>query len=184
MLIKDFQMLTQAELKRQLHYDHETGVFTWLVTNSRRAITGSIAGKTPSNGYISIQVNKVRYMAHRLAWLYVYGYMPKDFIDHINNVRHDNRISNLREASKSQNGMNRPHDRDNQCRAKGVSLHKKTGKFVARIKYAGKQISLGYYFTKDAAGEAYELAEKMYFKEFSYSNSQSEAYRKANVNCK
>ena len=81
-------MITQAELKEQLDYNPETGVFTWKVANSNRNKVGGVAGCLHKfTGYNVIRINKKGCKSHRLAWLYVYGEFPKGFIDHINSKR-------------------------------------------------------------------------------------------------
>lgn len=93
------------ELKELLQYDEETGRFTYLVSTSARAQQGKEAG-SDNHGYIMITIRGKRYMAHRLAWLYVNGDMPNGEIDHINGIRGDNRICNLRVVSKIENQRN------------------------------------------------------------------------------
>ena len=75
-------MLTQERLKELLHYDPETGVFTWLESAGKK-MNGRIAGTHASKNYISIGVSHKRYLAHRLAWLYVYGKFPDGILDHL-----------------------------------------------------------------------------------------------------
>jgi len=93
-------MITQDELKDNLKYNSETGVFTW---NKRKsggaAVKGRIAG-SKHEGEIRLTVNRKPYLAHRLAWLYVYGYWP-NIILHLNSDRSDNRIINLKETDKT-----------------------------------------------------------------------------------
>ena len=98
-------MLTQSQLKDELDYDHETGIFKYKVTR-RKSIAGKIAGSY-SNKYIQISTTKGTFFAHRLAWLYVYGEWPKYQIDHINGICDDNRICNLRDVTASINQKNR-----------------------------------------------------------------------------
>jgi hypothetical protein len=98
--------LTQELLKEHLHYDTISGVFTWKLATSGRNLPGSIAGVVSSDtGYRLIGLFNKRYRAHHLAYLYVYGYLPKT-IDHINGIRSDNRLINLRECTTSQNMQN------------------------------------------------------------------------------
>lgn len=90
-------MITQEELKEYLHYDPLTGDFNWTI-GKRGLKVNSKAGSMNDQGYVIIRINNIRYRAHRLAWLYVYGHFPINEIDHINGVRSDNRIENLRDA--------------------------------------------------------------------------------------
>jgi len=98
-------MLTQSQLKEILTYNPDTGIFTWLVASNGRIRVGDIAGTT-DNGYVRIMIERTKYRAHRLAWLYVHGESPKEQIDHINHIRDDNRINNLRCVSCHENFKN------------------------------------------------------------------------------
>ena len=95
--MKGHTMITQSKLKELVNYDQDTGIFTWKKRTSNRIKIGDIIGNLHNCGYIEMGVNGKRYLAHRLAWLYVYGYMPK-LIDHINTNKQDNRICNLYEG--------------------------------------------------------------------------------------
>jgi hypothetical protein len=99
--------ISKEEVQKFLHYDPETGYFTWLA--SKRGVKkGSRAGCLNVHGYTFIGLNYTDYLAHRLAWVYVNGEIPDGlFIDHINGKRNDNRIENLRLATPMQNGNNR-----------------------------------------------------------------------------
>ena len=130
-------MLTQAELKSQLHYDQETGVFTWIKNNKK-------AGYSPSNNYCQIYVNNISHYAHRLVWLYVYGYFPK-YIDHINRDKSDNRLCNLREVTNQQNSFNSKIPSTNTTKIKNVMWNKYAKKWHVQITLNGKKIHLGYY---------------------------------------
>lgn len=124
---------TQALLKEFFSYDKETGLFTRLKTTSKVAKRGSIAGGITKAGYIIIAVGKNRHYAHRLAWLYETGNFPIVQIDHINCNPADNRLSNLREATASQNMCN-TKGRKGNAGIKGVTLNA-YGKFHAQIKF-------------------------------------------------
>jgi hypothetical protein len=151
-------MLTQAELKELLHYDEETGIFTWKVSTGRSKV-GQIAG-SPSQKYIHISIKGKKYKAHRLAWLYVYGVWPIGILDHEDQVRHHNWIKNLRQVTHSENGQNRWKNRNNTSGHKGVTFHKRWKKWVARIKVQGKQIFLGNFDTPELAAQAYKQAQE------------------------
>ena len=99
--------ISKDEVQKLLHYDPETGFFTWR-TSRRGAKKGSRAGCLNVRGYTFIGLNYTNYLAHRLAWVYVNGEIPEGiFIDHIYGKRNDNRIENLRLATPLQNGNNR-----------------------------------------------------------------------------
>ena len=104
-------MLTQKQLKKILYYNQDTGFFVYKkdIYNLNKyliAKQGDIAGGINNRGYIQISVKNKLYSAHRLAWLYVYGNFPKQEIDHINHIRNDNRIKNLRDVSHKVNMNN------------------------------------------------------------------------------
>ena len=134
--------LTAEYLRSVLHYSPETGIFTWKVSTAHRVKVGDVAGSQNGLGYLSIQLQSRPQLAHRLAWLYVYGSWPKDQLDHINRNRSDNRISNLREVSNKQNMQNASKPSNNTSGHPGVYWHKQRSKWVAQIKHNYKQINL------------------------------------------
>lgn len=159
-IFKGAKMITQAELKEQLHYDEETGIFTRKVSNSRRVKVGQVAGSLTYNGYIEICVNGKRFLAHRLAWFYMYGVWPVNQIDHEDRIRHHNWKSNLRDLTQSQNNQNTGIPRSNTSGFKGVHFSKTYSKWVAQIKLHGKHTFLGHYDTPELASEAYKQAQE------------------------
>lgn len=151
-------MITYDRLKELLCYSPKTGEFTWKVAASRRVKPGTVAGRE-SNGYIQIQLDGIRYYAHRLAWLHQYGKMPEQDIDHVNQKRADNRISNLREVNKSENMQNQSvKGRNTKSGLLGVSPHQ--GKFLARIVSKGIKHHIGCYDTAEEAHKAYLSAKQ------------------------
>lgn len=160
--------LTQKQLRQLVDYDPNTGVFTWRVTLCGRAVAGSKAGGHGGQGYVMLQVCKRRYGAHRLAWLYVYGELPTQQVDHINGNRSDNRINNLRLATNSQNQGNRSINCNSQSGHKGVQWSKQKRKWKAVIQISGERKFLGLFDTVEDAGHAYRRAAKSYFGEYSY----------------
>ncbi|ADJ55368.1 HNH endonuclease [Escherichia phage RB16] len=145
-------MITQSRLKELLTYDKETGIFHWKVKlNNNHDITKP-AGVV-YDGYVRIQVDGKKYRAHRLAWLYVYGYMP-ELIDHKNGITTDNWIDNLRIASCTQNQYNSKIRKDNTSGIKGVSFHKRTGKWQAKCRVDGIVHYLGLFHTTTEAESA------------------------------
>lgn len=169
--------LTAAYVRSILHYDPETGVFTWRrrplehfetkrscgTWNGRYA--GNVAGRI-NIGYVDIHISNTMYLAHRLAWLYMTGSWPKECIDHINMNRSDNRFCNLREATHSENKFNRPKQSKNTSGHKGVTLHKPNSKWVAKICANGKHRNLGYFDTREDAAAAYAKAARELHGEF------------------
>lgn len=143
-------VITVDRLKELLHYDPETGVFTWVGKSSKMShnvIVGGLAGSINGDGYLSIGIDGKRYQTHRLAFLYMEGYIPENFVDHINRDRSDNRWCNLREVSNTCNVQNSNNRKDNTSGVKGVSWFSPRNTWVARITYKGKRKPVKY--TKD-----------------------------------
>ena len=157
-------MITAEELREQLDYDPETGVFTRRVTMSNRIKIGDVAGSLSDEGYLRFRVGNKIYSAHRLAWLYVYGVWPMKDIDHVNGARNDNRIANLREATRAENVQNAKKRSGARCRLKGVHMRKH--RFCAQIKVNKKSVFLGIYDTEEEAHAAYVAAAEKEFGAF------------------
>jgi hypothetical protein len=161
-MAKSRNTLTQARLKELLHYDPETGVFTWLVNRGRKAKAGDRAGRITDKGYNSIRVEGLCHFAHRLAWIYVHGEHPSGIMDHINGVRHDNRISNLRVSDYTENAQNRRKARSSNLSG-FLGVATAGNKFQSWINIPGKKrIHLGTFITAEEAHEAYVLAKRQY----------------------
>lgn len=158
--------LTRDGVWNMLRYDTETGAFTWVVSPRPNVRAGSIAGMINSQGYRVIKVRSLGFMAHRLAWFFVNGAWPTDEIDHINGCRDDNRIANLREATRADNNRNVSIRCDNTSGRKGVTWHKRQRRWYAQIQIAGKKTYLGSYKDIQAAAEAYRAAEVRLFGQF------------------
>lgn len=153
-------MITQEKLKEQLSYNKNNGKFIWI--KSKKGISkNSIAGSMHKDGCILIGIDNKIYKAHRLAWLYIYGYMPKE-IDHINHDRADNRIFNLREVKHSDNMKNLPLAKNNKSGITGVRWCRIRLKYVAYIQVDKKPIPLGRYDNKTDAIKARKDAEIKY----------------------
>lgn len=155
-------VLTVERLKELLHYDPETGVFTWQRTDTpfNLRFRGKSAGTLKARGYIEIGIDGRKYKAHHLAWLWAHGELPKVSlrmgIDHINRDSNDNRICNLRLVRASMNCQNRRQSIPNTSGIKGVSWFKypnpKYSRWVAYMNAYGKRIFLGY--SRDIVGAA------------------------------
>ena len=166
--------ITQQYLKSILTYDPETGVFTWKERQDVQwpaqwngRYPGKLAGSKQVYKHISywrIEINRKIYRAHRLAWLYMTGEWPSQEIDHIDGNGLNNRFSNLRLASHSQNICNSRVRRDNKLGIRGVS--RRGNRFRARIRISGKRIDLGYFDTPEEASVAYQKAAQEHFGEF------------------
>lgn len=136
--------LTRDRLLEVLNYDPMSGVFRWKVRNSNRVKIGDVAGVI-AEGYVKINIDGVRYPAHRLAWLYVFGAWPDGRLDHRDLDRSNNRIDNLRIATQSQNSANRAMQANNKSGFKGVSWSTKRQKWAVYLKKEGKGRFLGYF---------------------------------------
>jgi hypothetical protein len=153
--------ITQDRLKELLNYDNETGIFTWKIFRNNRAKTGYIAGLKNSDGYIRISIDKRMYLAHRLAWLYMYGEVAKNFIDHVDGVKTNNSIKNLRESTNEQNLQNiKKSYKNNSCGILGVYFNKANNNFRAQIRANGITKSLGSFKTPEEARQAYIKAKR------------------------
>jgi len=152
-------MLTQERLKELLHYDPETGVFT-------RVKTGKVSGHVDVVGYCTLGIDYKIYKAHRLAWLYVYGVWPSDMVDHINNVKSDNRIINLREANNTQNQHNQTISSTSKTGVKNVHYNKKHKKYVGMFTYNCEKIYCGMFEKIEDANSAVILKRIEYHKEY------------------
>ena len=145
--------LTQNYLKECLGYNPDTGIFT-------RKKTQTTVGTLRKDGYLMMRANNTAYLNHRLAWFYVYGYFPKQ-IDHINNIRTDNRICNLREANRSENNQNQIKPRsNNKVGFLGVCFDKNNLNYRARIGINKKYINIGSFKTPEEAHNAYLQAKR------------------------
>jgi hypothetical protein len=160
--------LRQAVLlvRNALLYDQETGVFTWLVATSNRVRVGNVAGCVSRDGYRYVGIGGRQYPEHRLAWLCVTGEWPRDWVDHVNGIKTDNRWSNLRGATRAQNRRNSRRRRSGKSGYKGVSWHRSARKWQARIAVNHEEIFLGHFSSPEAAHNAYCKAAIQYHGEF------------------
>lgn len=157
--------LTQEKLQAFVTYNDGTGEFIWRRSRAR-ARAGDRAGFRHVEGYWQIHIDGKTYYAHRLAWLYVYGRWPECGLDHINGVRSDNRICNLREATPTQNCQNRKISIHNKSGVKGVHWDAYVKSWRAFIAVNGEVMALGTFDTKEQAEEAYQGAALLFFGEF------------------
>ncbi len=155
--------LTQSRLKEILDYDPVTGIFVWATEKRYGLKAGYPAGTKNAQGYIDIQIDEIKHKAHRLAWLYCYGELPKKNIDHINQSRDDNAITNLREANHSENGQNRSINKSNTSGFRNVSYAKNYKKWCCYLRLRGKVVYSSYFDSAEEASKAVEQKRKELF---------------------
>ena len=147
-------MITQKLLKSVVHYNPETGSFTRIKSRNSKLIGRNAGVSDGCEGYLKVFVSGKLYLAHRLAWLYVTGSMPKDCIDHVDHNRTNNSFYNLREATKLDNRTNCPMRSNNKSGYTGVHWCVQSKKWKAQISISGKKISLGIFNDLDDAVKA------------------------------
>jgi len=147
--------ITADSLRELLDYDGSTGVFTWRKARNWKVKIGDVAGSVGSKGYRYINIGGMPTLAHRLAWLHTHGDWPADQIDHINGVRDDNRISNLRECEGRGNQQNMAARNRRTGKLIGTSWHKAAKKWSAQIGADNVTEYLGLFDTEEEAHDAY-----------------------------
>lgn len=157
--------ISHNELLDMLNYDEKTGEFWWKVALSNRVRLDIPAGcLSKSLGYKVYRIHSNLYYGHVLAWFYVHRTWPVNTIDHIDGVKNNNRICNLREATKAEQTRNRKANKNNSTGYKGVSLC--DGKYKSQIKTRGRSYFLGLFDNPIDANEAYRVAAEKMFGEF------------------
>ena len=136
--------ITQARIKEILNYNSNTGFLTWTVSRSSRCIAGAEINGRRKDGYVCIGIDGVLYRAHRIIWLLSYGEMP-DEIDHINGIRDDNRLCNLRSVTRQENAQNSRLKNTNANGINGVHFYKRTENWMVAIYFEYEKIHLGYF---------------------------------------
>lgn len=152
-------------LRDAIEYEPRTGILRWR-KKRRRVNKGDVAGSAHNLGYIRITFEYRSLFAHRVAWLLIHGEWPTGEIDHINGIKTDNRLENLRLATRLENSRNRKRQKNNKCGVKGVSLHRNSGKWRAAISIDRKQIIIGEFDSKDEAALAYQEAASRHYGAF------------------
>jgi len=146
-------LITHARLLEIVHYDPETGVFTWLEAHPPVSV-GQRIGSVESTGYMRAAILGKRYFLHVVAWFYMTGeWLPRG-VDHRNRRPADNRWANLRRATSSQNQINRVLPR-NGVGLRGVYPSGTGGRFRARIRIGTRVTHLGTFDTAEMAHAAY-----------------------------
>ena len=163
--------ITQEFLKE--HFDYSDGHLWWIKDTSKYGPSrvGKRFGAYNNNGYIVGKIKGKHYVKHHIIWNYHNGYLPTKQLDHINGVRDDNRIENLREVTNQQNSFNRVGwSKKTSSKFKGVSWHKASGKWQAKCNINRKQYHLGLHQTEEEAAKAYDDFSEKYHKEFARKN--------------
>lgn len=151
-----------AQWRAAFRYCPETGAIV-------RVSSGRIVGAVGAKGYVLVRLGNRTLRAHRLAWALFYNSPPPPEIDHANLDRADNRIVNLRAATRSQNQANTPARPYNTTGLKGVTFNKQRQKYRAQIHRNGRQFYLGCFDDPIAACEAYRSAANEIYAEFARS---------------
>lgn len=177
--------LPSPEVLRQLlRYEPDTGKLFWRERGVEwfrggkyspdrvcriwnKKYSGREAGSPNGHGYLRINIGAARFLSHRVIWAMMFGHWPADEIDHINGSRSDNKISNLREADRSQNGHNKGAPKSNVSGRKGVSWHKHGRKWQVKLGVNGQQYYLGLFSDFDQAVEVRAEAARRLAGEFS-----------------
>lgn len=161
------------DVEKLFRYDPNTGNIYWnAITRTKsgrkngRVVPGAVAGSINTNGYIKIVFSGRSYYAHRLAWFLHTGKWPAAQIDHINRIKTDNRIENLREATPGQNSRNAPSRKSSLSGIRGVYLDRRNNRYVPYISQSGKLVRLGSYKTAEEASVIRERAAAAEYKEF------------------
>lgn len=158
--------LDLAWVRENLDFNSETGIFAWKLPGFGRTVGKPIGQEKRHKGnYLMMRINGELVYAHRLAWFYHYGVWPTKIVDHIDNDKTNNAISNLREATSAQNAARRKTTRL-VGPSRGVAVHQSG--FVARIHHGGKRHYLGYFTDAENAKAAYEKAAQEIHGEFAH----------------
>jgi hypothetical protein len=144
--------------------EYKDGCLYWKETKGRR-VAGKVAGWLSDTGYRKVGLFGKDHKEHRVIFFMHHGYFPK-YVDHINGVKTDNRIENLRECSASDNLCNQPKKKRNTSGYKNVYYHKKNKKWYVRIAYKKKDMIFGYFDDLEFAALVAEEAREKYHGEF------------------
>ena len=146
---------TSEDLHEWFDYDHETGDLCWKKKPANNVKVGVPIQAKNTSGYLHVGFQRKVYVLHRLIWLMHYGEWPESEIDHINCIKTDNRLENLRLATQGQNRSNMPKKGGKTSSYKGVCWKKSNKCWTAQISHEGKCIWLGHFQTEEAAHQAY-----------------------------
>lgn len=154
-------MNTLVDLKKYINYIPETGVFYWIVGKGN-SFPGKEINTKSSRGYLTVMINGKNYYLHRLAWFFANGCMPDGQIDHINCIKTDNRISNLRLVSAAVNMQNikKALSSNKSTGLLGVTKLRDSEKYLSQIRIGGKKVRIGLFDSPEKAHAAYVEAKR------------------------
>ena len=155
--------LTYERVRYLFKYNPGTGNLIRRVSRNTNSMKGQVIKRQPSRRYTVVTVDMRDYLAHRIIWLYMTGKWPKEQIDHINRIKHDNRWINLREATGNQQQVNRNIQRNNKLGIRGITVVR--NRFCVQIGTGGQHFYLGHFKDLDEAVEVRKAAEIRYFGE-------------------
>lgn len=137
--------MKEKRLKELLSYDPDSGIPKRVVARRYNAPSGAIVGSERLDGYLQVGLDGKQYLLHRLAFLYVEGFFPENYVDHIDRIRKNNKWSNLRLVSSFCNSQNTNLSKKNTSGIHGVSWNKRIRRWRSRMQVRGKEYDLGYY---------------------------------------
>lgn len=144
------------DVLKELMYCPCSGAFMWAVDKGK-VKKGQLAGSVDKQtGYLQIRLNYKLYFGHRLAWSMMTGLVPEGPLDHINRVRSDNRLCNLRLTNNRKNAWNTGLRKNNKSGVSGIYWNKVTNKWHAQLEDMGNKINLGLYTNLEEAAKAVE----------------------------
>lgn len=156
----EFYALVRLHVTEHLSYDDATGQLIYKKRPANCVRVGDVAGHERRDGYIGLSVFGKEYLAHRIIWLMVNGCYPEEEIDHINGIRSDNRLANLRIVGHGENSRNTKLYKNNSTGHVGIHYRRDTGKYRAYIRSGKNRLYLGCFLSFDDAVEARRIASK------------------------
>lgn len=178
-------MLEYGEALELFRYDYETGDLYWRRRFSNRVPKTLEAGtqrKSNSDGYRQVSIKGKKYLVHRIVMLMCYGFYGEGLdVDHINHVRNDNRLFNLRFVTRSENSKNKSVSSKNTSGVTGVCFSKAHRKYIAQIGVNRKLIYLGMFDTLEEAAEARRQADRKYKFNNNHGEGRAKYVRKKSI---